>query len=398
MRKPTKFRVFSRLLSILIGGLFAFGPIGASASSPDVYWSGFAFQGDFESGQSRYPISSQLALVPEGEASPLDVALRSNVAGVANASFNIVVNDLGRLGSDSPSSIALAFVLDREMVSVEQFGREYKLLVELSAQALFFDFKESSVLASYPITLQYVHVLNHAPSDDDARQIVEALYLGGLEINAFTEFEAALEAVDLNLSVNRRIQVTKVSVASDVAAQLPPKWKGRVNDFGASLAQEFSRSLSTNQNVPVLPYSKGYAIGNRMATRFADGSVYTLQLPEPDYTISLSLKKVVKIEYEKVPAGTSFVYGTYLEVQAEEPLSGRVYMDEIIKNGATKVVPAGQTSVDDWPAYQDSLSGLIEQFTVELGAPNRKWAKKHIGDPSAVDGLLRFSKVVSSCR
>ena len=135
-----------------------------------------------------------------------------------------------------------------------------------------------------------------------------------------------------------------------------------------------------------------------MATRFADGSVYTLRLPEPDYEINLELVKIVKLKYKEVPAGTSYVYGTYLQVKAEEPLSGRIYIDETIKNGAVKLVSAGQTTVDDWPAYQDSLSGLIEEFTTVLSDPNKTWAKKHIGASSDAKGLLNFSKVLMSCR
>jgi hypothetical protein len=135
-----------------------------------------------------------------------------------------------------------------------------------------------------------------------------------------------------------------------------------------------------------------------MATRFADGPVFSLALPEPDYEITLELRKFVKIEFSKVAAGTSYIYGSYLLVKAEEPLSGRTFIDSIIKNGATKVVPAGQTTVDDWPAYQDSLLGLIEKFTNVLSEPNEQWAKKHLGDSAAKSELVAFSKVVLSCR
>ena len=83
----------------------------------------------------------------------------------------------------------------------------------------------------------------------------------------------------------------------------------------------------------------------------------------------------------------------------EEPFSGRPpYFEHTIKNGAVKVVPAAQKTVDDWPAYQDSLLGLIDTLTAELSDPSKEWAQKHIGDGSSRKQLKSFGKVVQSCR
>jgi len=398
MDKTEKLRTRRHSFRFLFTGMALFFTLDSSASVPDVYWSGFAFQGDSSAGETMYPISTTLSQGADGKSSVFDDVLRPRIAAVRNESFNIVIEDLGKIGPDAASSIALAFVLDRETVSVEQFGPEFKLLIEISAQALFFDFKEKAVLASYPFTVQYVHVLDHKPTNQDTRNIVEALYLGGVKTNIFEQFTDELQNVDLNLFVNRRMQVTNVSVSEDVRKQLPAVWREHLDDFKSSLANNFGRSLSRNQNIPVLPYSIGYAVRNRMATRFANGKLVMFELPEADYEVSLELKKVVKIEFDRVAAGTSYIYGTYLHVIAAEPLSGRVYIDQIIKNGATKIVPTGQTTVDDWPAYQDSLTGLIEQFTTALSNPDKKWASKHIGSPDATADLLGFSKVVMSCR
>jgi len=198
--------------------------------------------------------------------------------------------------------------------------------------------------------------------------------------------------------VKRRIQVTSVSVDPAVLENLPVFWQEDPDDFGAFLSQQFGRSLSENQNVPVLPFTKGYAIGNRMSASFAEGEVYSLTLPEPDYAVSLVLEKLVKIEYAKVAAGTSYIYGSYLSVKAEEPLSGRTYLDTTIKNGEVKKVPATQSVVDDWPAYQDSILGLMAKFTAEVDSPSKDWVEKHIGDADARKQLTGFGKVVQSCR
>jgi hypothetical protein len=232
------------------------------------------------------------------------------------------------------------------------------------------------------------------------RPIVDALYLGGVQVNIFDEFIETLTAAELNLNVNRRLQVTDVSVGEEVKTQLPPEFRTDTAALAESLGREFSSKLSANQNIPVLPFTKtkGYAIGNVMAMRFANQSVLNLKIPEPDYEIRLDLKKLVRIEYGKVAAGTTYIYGSYLHVNVVEPLSGRSFLDRTIKFGAIKKVPATQRSVDDWSAYQDSLSGLIHEFSAAISSPDKDWAKKHIGEASATDELLAFSQVVTSCR
>lgn len=368
-----------------------------AANATKVLWGGFAFQGDFDAGKIRYPLSLSLSEQQEGNISILDRRLIDSLQNLKNDSFNLVFDELGSLGPGSTSSIVLAFVLDRETVSIESFGSEHKLLIELSAQALFFDYNEMAVIASYPITLRYNDVKQSMPTDDDAAAVVEGLYVGDLDVNIFEQFFDLLSTVSLNTSVSRRIQITAVSVEQAVEEHLA-NWKQNLQDFESSVAQEFSRSLSKNQHIPVLPYAAGYAIGNRMATRFANGEVFDLTIPEPDYEISLVIPKLAIIEYAKVPAGTSYVYGAFLHIKAEEPVSRRIYIDATIKNGEIKTVSALQTSVDDWAAYQATMLLLIEKFTTVLSDPTKQWVEKHVGDKAVLKQIHSFAKVVQSCR
>ncbi len=88
----------------------------------------------------------------------------------------------------------------------------------------------------------------------------------------------------------------------------------------------------------------------------------------------------------------------YLTIKAEEPLSGRTYFEATIKNGAVKIVPATQSEINDWAAYQDSILALIDKFTIQVSNPTKKWVAKHIGDATARKQLSGFGKVVLSCR
>ena len=93
-----------------------------------------------------------------------------------------------------------------------------------------------------------------------------------------------------------------------------------------------------------------------MAMKIADGGAFNLKLPEPDYTISLDLTGVRRVELKRTVAETAYVYGSYVRLKMDEPFSGKNYLDINVKNGETKLVPATQDTVDDIPAYADSMA------------------------------------------
>ena len=62
-------------------------------------------------------------------------------------------------------------------------------------------------------------------------------------------------------------------------------------------------ALSTRAGVPIVPYAKGYAVGNVMSMRISDGDVYNLKLPKPDYEIGVELSALRKVKYGGAAAG-----------------------------------------------------------------------------------------------
>ena len=385
-------------LSLRIALLVVLVAVAPRAWALDVYFAGFAWLGDAATLDAHYPHSRALNQRTGDSVAPLDAAVSTRLRAATFESFALKFDELGSLGPDSSSSLALAFVLDRETVSVETIGDTRKILVELAGQALFFDFKESAVVAAFPIVNQYRDVKRSAVTRADIEAIVRDMYFGANGVNVLDDFTRTLASVQLNPNVSRRIQVTEVKYEPSLRALLPEHLAHDDRALRNTLAQEFSKYLSSGQGIPVLPYSVGQAIGNRMAGRFSDGSVFDLRIPEPDYVIGLDLRNLRKIEFSKEAAGTSFVYGAYLHINVSEPLSNTVFLDATIKNGATKIVPASQTTVDDWPAFQEALLALMEKFSTALTKPEAAWAAKHSEDGALVKEMKTLQKVLQSCR
>lgn len=385
-------------LSLRIALMVVLVAVAPRALALDVYFAGFAWLGDAAALDAHYPYSRALNQREADAVAPLDAAVSERLRAATFEGFTLKFDELGSLGADSPSTLALAFVLDRETVSVETIGDTRKILVELAGQALFFDFRESAVIASFPFVDQFKHTKDSAVTREDIAAMVREMYFGAIESNVFDDFTHTLASSRFNPNVTRRIQVTEVSYLPSLRALLPDHFADDDRSFRSAVAQDFSKYLSGNQGIPILPYTVGSAIGNRMAGRFSDGAVFDLRVPEPDYTISLNLTNLRKIEFERTPAGASYIYGAYLHVRVAEPLSNTVFMDAALKNGASKIVPVSLENVNDWAAYQETLLVLMEKFSEALRKPEAAWAAKHSDKPSLLKEMKTLQKVLQSCK
>lgn len=369
-----------------------------------VTWAGVGFVTDHKDIARSFPLTNRFlteanqACDQEGSTCvSIERLLAPKLATLENPSFRVNTTALGTLSGDS--AIALALALDRELSSHEVIGTHHKLLSELSGQALFFDFKSMRVLASFPILLQHIDVLDHAPDEKERyARIAELLSTSG-HANIHKEFLDAVSSITLKpIYDGYRVRVTSVDISETAKAFLPNEVAADLDAFRTTIAQELGKQLFRSMNIPLLPFSKGDVIGGKMSTRMADGRVYTLEIPEPDYVIEIGLEDFKKVQFSAQSAGSSWIYGAYLNVRMKEPLSGKIFINQRLKNGETKTVPATQSKVEDWPAYQATLTALIEKFSSAVAAPSEEWAKRHVGDANAVAELIQTKGVLEKCR
>jgi len=75
-----------------------------------------------------------------------------------------------------------------------------------------------------------------------------------------------------------------------------------------------------------------------------------------------------------------------------------VFFDSPLKNGETKAVPATQQSVDDAPAYLDSLRGLFTRTATVFGGTNLPWLKAAAGGADIDKQLADTRTVIQQCK
>lgn len=368
----------------------------AADKAQQVYWAGFAFTGEQAARRDVAPHSTRV--VDERGAEALNQTLGAALRRQPPTHLQVISDQLAKLDGTTSATV-LATALDREMVSVEPIGDQYKVLVEVALQALFFDFRERQVIASYPLTLQRIDLREYRPDEDEIDAIVAGLLYGGAATDLPQVLAQTLSSAQLPSASTRRLQVGAVTLSDAARAKLPdPAMEGALR---ATLAHELSKALSSNTGIGLLPPATGEAIGGAMAARFADGKVYQLKIPEPDYVVKLQLEAMKSGVVGETAAMKTMLFGTFFQVSVTEPFSGKVFFDQPLRKGATKVVPVTQWRVDQWSANYETVLAGFDAFAGAAAkrADSRAWLdEQKPGGRPLQQQIQALQELIKSCR
>lgn len=363
------------------------------ADDMEIFYAGVSYLGDSQYIENSYPYISRINQQENGQFI-LDKLTRDVVNNTKIQNFTINTSDLADLNNESQLTMTLA--ISSETTSVEEIDNSYRLWIQVLAQVFVFNFKKMQIVANEPIALSYVEVYPEPPTDELILSIFKKQFFSNQTSGVLQEFSKALTRLKPNFGIKNTIQVTSVSLGEKARQAIPPNLTPQ--QVQQKIGESFTQFLSSNQEITMLPFVKGYAIGNKLAGKFLDGRVYTLEIPEPDYAIDLDITHFIKKKYDEKAAGTSWIYIARGQFKFYEPLSGQTIFDEYLFNGITKVIPVSQQNVNEWPVYQESLFLLFDNFTKEISTPHREWLKTHAKSLDKYNEFIKLKDMVKSCR
>ena len=370
----------------------------AAAQRPiEVALAGFAYAGSERTIAARFPYSQQYAEGLQAAGTPVFHKLSAALKASPPTRLQIVDQIEELKGSDR--ALAVALVIGSETVVSEQFGQLHKLLVLIRGQAMFFDFKSMNVVRSYPLSFAYVDLLNSAPTTDDIRERVKVVYEGANnKPGILSRFVSNVSQATIPEHVPRFLQVTSAQIAPEVLEALPQSLKSEPGAAETWLADMVGEAISTRIGIPIVPFAKGYAIGNVMSMRISDGKVWELRLPKADYEIGVDLTGLKKIKFNEVAGGaTSFVYGAYAQLRIEDAF--KKGLNTALKNGETRIIPASQQYVDDFPHFYDAINGLFTKAALAVdGRGDEKWIRSAASAKDIGQQLSQAKELVKQCK
>lgn len=369
----------------------------AAPTGGTVYFAGVAYTGYAANTDTSFPHISRL--LDQHGIAMLNKELHASLAR-ATLPETISFDSLGSI-KDASQATALALGLSAESTTVEHLGSVYKLRVEVSAQALFFNFHNKQVLGGFPFIIDYITVLQTPPTERDVDAAYRKILFGADGMHSLAAvFTSTLATAQLPKPSSRHLRVVSSTLGPKAIAYLKRYAPNvDINALPQQVAQAFGTYLAANQHISILPYSSSQAIGSAMAARFVQGAAYDLKVPNADYAIKLNVAGFKKLVSSHSNVATVYLYGAFVDVGVLEPLSGHVYFSQRLKQGLTKTVPASQSSVDNWGPTFDTLKTLFSNFTSSLTNAGNPWLKYGMSKGGeAKDQFKSLKELIASCR
>lgn len=371
-----------------------------TAMAEEVAIGGFAFAGDFKSAPERFPLTFpifQKAAKEKSKTFSIEIIERMRSVKNPGIEFNLGEKQVNLKQSDR--ALMAVLMLTGETTSTENFGSYYKTFVSLRGDALIFDYKNQTVVRSYPLSVVLFDATESAPTKEQLAGFVDDLLRRHDGRGLVTQFARRMEAADVSQKMIKTVQIRKVSIDDGALALMPQGLRNDKTSIESIVADGFSSILSAKTRVSLLPRSIGHAIGGVMSMRLENGDDYKLKVGEGDYVFDLNLKKLAKIKAAESNVSTTYVYGAYVDIDFLEPALGTAYLSTSLKNGETAIIPAGQISNDDFPAYQDALRGLFLKLSDVLsGNGDMKWLKTATSGKDIESQITSSRTIIGECK
>jgi hypothetical protein len=322
---------------------------------PKIFYGGFAFAGNAGEIAKNYPIASKLDALDGGNGHFFETQSREFFVKHAGQFRNVSVTfDLVR-PHDSPLVLALA--LSSEKILHEELSDFHKLVIQLGFELLILDFDTMEVVSSRPICIEYIDAGKNEFSEDEVVARMRTM-IAGANSQLFVAILSKIGSVRIGGKNQCTLQIHAVSIGDKSVPFLPDAYRNAKATYAQAVAQQFGALLTSQGGLAMLPYSKD-GLNSKMALRFSDSSVLQFKIPPPTFAMDVDVRGFKKVLSKKTDAESLWIYGAFLNVRVYEPEFNVVFFDAPIKYGVSKIVPASQMNVDEFPVISEALTGAF---------------------------------------
>lgn len=225
--------------------------------------------------------------------------------------------------------------------------------------------------------------------------------LSGLDRDLFDVAVERLKTLELlSGDAGARLKVRNVTVHERTARALRSAGL-KADELETLCAQLVTRSLVDTLGQPMLPYTKGQAIGAKMSGRFVNGDAYALVIPDGDYGIDLQIES---LRTERLPETDERTYEqaffTFVTISAYQPDLGKTYFKETLRGVGTALLLQGQEPGLK-ASYLETLVRLFDGFARNIEKSDDEWTASAV-PPERVDALEnqfeQLEEMLEKCR
>ncbi len=328
---------------------------------------GFSFSNDYSHSDYFYPMTKQIS-----QENNLDKIFAGYVKKIKNKDIKFAFE---QSGNKNDNSIAMTFSVNKESKIVTKLSdKQWKIVVVLDSQILFFDFNQMKVINTIPLTVTYIGVENKEPTNEDLKKILEGLLVGNnpnVTTNVFKVASQRIADIKIKEKYGNRIKVGNV-IISDNAKNIIESNKGNVSGYKMLVAQSFSKNLAEKQGVAVLPFTFGESIGNKMTLTFSDLRVYNLEVPEADYLVDITIDNFKTSDNKLSATALTRFFAVFSKIKFYQPDTNKVYMNSKIRHIQQKTMSTTEVTSDLF-GYGATTEDLFVQFLKNINNVDSDW-------------------------
>ncbi len=355
------------------------------ASEKKVFYAGFSFSGNYIDKSSIKYTDPLTKIKNENGIDIISLSLLNTIKKTNPVSFKIDFN-FADIEKGLEESVVMAVVLDHEdfFYEYEPITETYLNNIQMFFQIIFYDFKSRKLIAAIPYDVSMPFFTKKELSENEIREYIKTFYTKGLKsmdgdknINAFSMVEEILNSFILKEKYKFRAGVTKVSFEEKSLPFIPERFKKNQNYLKNVFAQLFSSRLSLHNDIALVPYTEGMAVGAKMKQQFVNSDkIYDIELPKPDFNIEISVRGFKKVLAKKSDVNNIFFWATFINLNIFQPELNKVFMNNNLKNVIQKSIPAQIENINDWYKFYIATYELFDECSLNIKNLNKDWIKK----------------------
>tara|TARA_B100000780_G_C21108651_1_gene447851 strand:- start:286 stop:1494 length:1209 start_codon:yes stop_codon:yes gene_type:complete len=373
-----------------------------------VFYAGFSFSGNYIDKNSSIKFTS--TIIDEKNENGLDVissSLIKSIKRVKAKNFNIDY-DFADLEKGLEESVVMAVVLDHEnyFSEYEPISKTHMNNIQLFFQIIFYNFKTRKLITSIPYDVSVPFFTDSKPTEKEITNYIKKFYTSGLKsmnsdkkINAFSQVEKLLNNFELKEKYKLRLGVSSVKFEDKAISALPASYKKNLKPIENIFAQLFSSRLSLHNDIALVPYVEGMAIGSTMKQQFVNSdTVYEIELPKPDYNIEITIRGFKKVLAKKSDVNNIYFWASFLNLKIYQPDLNKIYMDHDLKNVLKKSIPTQIKDINDWYKFYITTYELFDSFAYNINNTSEAWLKRTNKTPEFKKSMVNVKELMEKFR
>lgn len=397
------------------------------AEKINVIWTGFSINADYKDLEKSAYYTNLLLQRYQSNQNIIDATLLSQL--ILNNFNNINIMIGTQQLSEATSKIALSVFLDQELFEEFKLPDDdckkinlpecYIYSINNYYQIIFFDFSKMTFIKAIPF--QNIFISDPLAKLDESQKVdlLELSYQKGKWLNGGSNIQSDEKSENSFIEI---LNNAKINTYYDSYVGINPNENGfslnkeKIKDFipdyiyenihllKRHVANTFLGELALKNNIVIVPYFEGVAIGNKIRGKYADREeAYEITIPEPDFFIDVEIRGFVKKKFkvdENVKGLTWYVYGAGINLKFYEPFLNKVYLDIKMTKADYKKIP-DILNLNKTNEFVNIINLTYKPLAIEFSEITSKeissneridWLKKITKDSTNIDDIVVFSE------